>query len=99
MDIVKSVSTAVGLPDPTTAMKVSIHEDNAGTLILVQTLPPQFTPRSKHYAIMTIWFCEEIVKQGITLLKIATVKQLRDIFTTSLPKVIFEYLRKKLMGW
>ena len=99
MDIVKSVSTAVGLPDPTTVMKVSIHEDNAGALILAQTLPPQFTPRSKHYAIRTIWFREEIVKRGITLLKIATGEQLGDIFTKSLPKVTFEYLRKKLMGW
>ncbi len=74
MDIVESVSTAVGLPDPTTTMKVTIHEDNAGALILAQMLPPQFTPRSKHYAVMMIWFCEEIIKQGITLLKINTVE-------------------------
>jgi len=28
-------------------MNVSIHEDNSGALVLVKTLPPQFTPRSK----------------------------------------------------
>ena len=76
-----------------------IHEDNAGALILAETLPPQFTPRSKHYALKTIWFREEIVKRGIKLFKISTVEQLGDIFTKSLTKVTFEYLRKKLQGW
>ena len=80
-------------------MNVSIHEDNAGALILAETLPPQYTPRSKHYAIKTVWFREAIVKRGIKLVKIDTVEQLGDIFTKSLPRVAFEYLRKKLMGW
>ena len=31
-----------------TTMKVSIHEDNADALVLAQTIPPQFTPRSKY---------------------------------------------------
>ena len=59
----------------------------------------QFTPQSKWYASKTIWFCEEIVKQSIKLFKIDTVEQLRDLFTKGLPKVTYEYLRKKLMGW
>ena len=80
-------------------MHVSIHEDNAGALVLAETLPPQFTPRSKWYACKTIWFREEIVKQSIKLIKIETAEQLGDLFTKSLPKVTFEYLRKKLMGW
>ena len=78
---------------------MSIHEDNAGALILAETLPPQYTPRSKHYAIKTVWFREAIVKRAIKLKKIATVEQLGDIFTKGLPKATFEYLRKKLMGW
>ena len=56
MDMVESMSSVVGLPSPQTSMHVSIHEDNAGALILAETLPPQFTPRSKFYAIKTIWF-------------------------------------------
>ena len=99
MDMVKSLSTAVGLPDPKTSMHVSIHEDNAGALILAQTLPPGFTPRSKFYAQKTIWFREEIVKRGIFLLKIDTIEQLGDMFTKALPRVTFEYLQNKLMGW
>ena len=37
-------------------MNVSVHEDNSGALVLAETLPPQFTPRSKYYATKTIWF-------------------------------------------
>jgi hypothetical protein len=99
MDMVESLSSAVGLQRPKTSMHVSIHEDNAGALILAETLPPQFTPRSKFYALKTIWFREQIVLRGIKLFKIETVEQLGDIFTKPLSKVTFEYLRKKLMGW
>ena len=99
MDMVAKLGPAVGLEVGQTTMNVSIHEDNAGALILAETLPPQYTPRSKHYAIKTVWFREAIVKRGIKLLKIATIEQLGDIFTKGLPKATFEYLRKKLMGW
>ena len=56
MDIVESMYPVVGLPNPKTSMHVSIHKDNAGAIILAESLPPQFTPRSKHYALKTIWF-------------------------------------------
>lgn len=98
MDMVKSLGPALGIPAGETTMKVSIHEDNAGALVLAQTLPPQFTPRSKWYAIKTVWFREQIVLRGIKLLKIDTVEQLGDMFTKGLSKVTFEYLRKKIMG-
>jgi hypothetical protein len=93
------MAEATNLPIGKTTMNVSIHEDNSGALVLAQTLPPQFTPRSKYYAIKTIWFCEEIFKRGIQLIKIDTIDQLGDIFTKGLTKVVFEYLRKKIVGW
>ena len=100
MDIVEEIGKTVGLETKdTSSMHVSVHEDNAGALILAETLPPQFTPRSKHYAIKTVWFREEIHKRGIKLLKIETMEQLGDIFTKGLPRATFEYLRKKMMGW
>ena len=80
-------------------MHVSVHEDNAGALILAQTLPPKFTLRSKCYAIKTVWFREETVKRGVKLLKIDTAEQLGDIFTKGLSRPQFEYLRKEMMGW
>ena len=99
MDTVECLGEAIGLPVGKTKLNVSIHEDNSGALILAETLPPQFTPRSKHYATKTIWFREQIVRRGIKLLKIETTEQLGDLFTKGLARPVFEYLRKKLMGW
>ncbi len=59
------MAEATNLPVGDTTMNVSIHEENPGALVLAQTLPPQFTPRSKYYAIKTIWFRKEIFKRGI----------------------------------
>jgi hypothetical protein len=99
IDLVAFLGQTVGLPVKEAVINVSIHEDNAGALILAQTLPPEFTPRSKYYAAKTIWFREQIVKRGIKLLKIDTTEQLGDIFTKGLVRTSFEYLRKRLMGW
>ena len=66
---------------------------------MAETLPTQFTPRSKYYASKAIWFREEINKRGIKLFKIDTVDKMGDIFTKGLPRATFEYLRKNNMGW
>ncbi len=90
MDMVQLLAVAVGIPAGDVNMRVSVHEDNLGALVLAETLLPQFTPHSKYYATKTIWFCEEINRRGIKLLKIETSEQLGDIFTKSLAKPIFE---------
>jgi len=98
MNQVAELGAIVGLKTKDlTTMKVSIHEDNTGALVLAQTIPPQFTPRSKYYAIKTVWFCEEIQKRGIKLLKVASVEPLGDIFTKGLPRATLEYLCLKIM--
>jgi len=56
MNMVSLLGAKIGLPVSRAVMNVSIHEDNPGALVLAEILPPQFTPRSKHYAIKTIWF-------------------------------------------
>ena len=71
-------------------MKVSVHKDSYGALILARTSPTKFTPNSKYYETKTIWFHEEINKRKIVLLKIATTEQLVDLFTEVLPKSNFE---------
>ena len=58
MDMVQELAVAVGKSAEDVNMKVSVHEDNLGALVLAKTLPPQFTPRSKYYATKTIWFQE-----------------------------------------
>ncbi len=94
MDMVSSVTKSVKLTIKKTTMNISIYEDNLGALLQAKTLPPQFTPQSKYYAIKTVWFCEEIFKRDVQLHKINTVEQLGDIFTKGLTGFVFEYLRK-----
>jgi hypothetical protein len=97
MDMVQLLAVAVGIPAGDVNMRVSVHEDNLGALVLAETLPPQFTPHSKYYATKTIWFGEEINKCGIKILKIETSE--RDMFTKGLAKPTFEYHRSKIIGW
>ncbi len=92
MDMVQSLAVAVGRSAGDVNMRVSVHEDNSGALVLAETLPPQFTPRSKYYATKTIWFREEINRRGIKLMKIETTEQLGDMFPKGLAKPSFEYL-------
>ena len=100
MDMVGEVGKAVGMATKDmTSMHVSVHEDNAGALILAETLPPQCTHRSKYYATKTVWFREEISKRKVKLLKIETKEQLGDLFTKGLFRPQFEYLRSIMMGW
>ncbi len=98
MDMVQSLAVAVGIPAGDVNVRVSVHEDNLGALVLAETLPPQFTPRSKYCATKTIWFHEEINRRGIKLLKIETSEQLGDMFSKGLAKPTFEYLRSKIIG-
>eukprot|EP00984_Skeletonema_dohrnii_P028999 scaffold19288_cov79-Skeletonema_dohrnii-CCMP3373.AAC.1 len=59
------LSLRAGHPSLSLLAKIRV----AGAMILAQTIPPEYTPRSKHYAIKTNWFREQIVKRGIELMK------------------------------
>jgi len=81
---------------------VAVHEDNTAALIQVKAM--QHTPRSKFFYLdalfQSVRFREERLKRGVQLLAvISKEKQLGDILTKGLIKVVFEYLRQKLYGW
>ena len=101
-DLVKVVAKASGLEeDCATDFKVIVWEDNDGCWTLANMDPGQHTPRSKFYDCKVHWFRSHL-KDGtdrIRVDKIDTKEQLADIFTKPLPKAVFEYLRKKMMGW
>ena len=100
MDQVAEIVEVVGMTNPDNpTMHVTIHEDNSGALVLATTLPPQFTPRSKYYAIKTVWFREGIIARGIKVVAIETRLQLGDIFTKMPGHATFVFLRKLLLGW
>jgi hypothetical protein len=78
-------------------MHSKIFEDNNGALQLARS--PCITPRTKHYAIKYHFFKHHVERKEIKLFKIDTKKQLADIFTKGLVVVLFELLRRALMGW
>ncbi len=99
IDMVQLLAVPVGIPAGDVNMRVSVHEDNSGALVLAETLPPQLSPHSKYYTTKTIWFYEEINKRGIKFLKIETSEQIGDMFTKGLAEPPFEYLQSKIIGW
>lgn len=100
MDLLHELTTTLGLQkDPAPRLHVQIHEDNVGALTLGKLKPRCMTPRSKHYALRYHWFHEQIGPRNIELIKINTSDQLGDIFTKGVGIMIFQRLRKKLMGW
>ena len=100
IDIVDQVGTVLHLPrDDPCKMHFKVHKDNAGALALLKMKPPQFTTRSKHYAIKTNWFCKQMIARGIEAVKIDTTEQRGDIFTKGLVQATFEYLHKLIMVW
>ena len=54
INMVESLAPAIGLPSDRTSMHISIYGNNAGALILVDMIIPQFLTRSKHYHINAI---------------------------------------------
>ena len=97
--LVQEISKAVGLSDEELAsLHTTIWEDNVGALTLANMELPRMTPRSKHIAIKYHWFRSHLGKL-FTVVKIGTADQLGDMFTKGLGPVIFEDLRKRLMGW
>ena len=66
--MVDEVGAGIGLTQSENSMMhVCIHEYNSGALVLDQTLPPQFTKVSKHYAVKTHWFRERCIDLGIVI--------------------------------
>jgi hypothetical protein len=76
IDMVRSLAVAEGIQTGVVNIKVSVNEDNLGALVLAETLPPQFTPRSKYYATKTIWFLEEITNGESSFLRLILLNSL-----------------------
>ena len=83
---------------PESQMHIEIHEDNVDALTLGKLEPRRMTPRSNHYAVKYHWFREHIGPRNNQLVKISSSNQLGDLLTKGLSRVLFQGLRKQLMG-
>jgi hypothetical protein len=58
----------------------------------------QYRPRTKHIALKWFHFADQVKNGDCVVTKIDTKENWADIFTKPLPKAVFEYLRRQLMG-
>jgi len=93
----------IGLHEDAPTIKCRVFEDNAGAIELAKL--PKLRPRTKHLAIQYHHFRSWTVRgldgedPKIQVLYVDTKEQQADIFTKPLPRVQFQYLRRKLIGW
>lgn len=78
-------------------IKCRVFEDNIGALELARL--PKLRPRTKHIAINYHHFRSFVADKKIEIEHVDTKNQIADIATKALPRVQFEILRKKLLGW
>jgi len=97
------LATALKLPsfDPA-QVRSTVFEDNSSALILANE--QRVTSRTRYY--LTKWHhFWSFVKSDknptgvITVARVSTTEQIADAFTKGLVCEIFEYLRKKILGW
>jgi len=84
------------------ALKLPSFEDNSSALILANE--QRITSRTRYY--LTKWHhFWSFVKSDknptgvITVARVSTTEQIADAFTKGLVREVFEYLRKKILGW
>ena len=75
-----------------------VYEDNTGALEIANQ-DSQYRPRTKHISIKWHRFRDHIANGDMTVHKIDTTLQWADFLTKPLVRVIFERLRRLVMGW
>ena len=88
-----------GIPVPFTHPNIhcKTFEDNTACIELAKEA--KLRPRTKHLACRLFHFRQHVEKGLISIHYVNTKNQIADIFTKPLPRVQFQELRKKFMGW
>ena len=97
MEHLEQLEKTLNIESKRPSVKCKVFEDNNGTIELAKA--PKIRPRTKHIAHKYHHFREHVRKGMIEINTIDTLEQVADIFTKALPFPIFNYLRKKMMGW
>jgi histone deacetylase 1/2 len=90
-----SVIFDITLPKPKVYCKV--FEDNESCIAMATK--NRFSPRTKHIALKYHHFRQYVDDGRIIVESINTKEQTADLLTKPLDTGLFEYLRRKLMGW
>ena len=97
MEHIEQLEKTLNIESKRLSVNCKVFEDNNGAIELAKA--PRVRPRTKHIALKYHHFREH-VKQGlIEINQIDTFEQVAEIFTKDFPFLVFNYLKKKMMGW
>eukprot|EP00957_Ditylum_brightwellii_P117029 8926745-Ditylum_brightwellii.AAC.1 len=100
--LVQKVAEITGLKMGKSKIRCTVWENNSGAMTLANMEPSRITPRSKNYGIKIHWFRLKLglpEDGNIQVKKIASTKNLSDIMTKGLKRLIFLRLKKAMMGF
>jgi hypothetical protein len=98
MNLLKELRSR-GIDVPFTKPKVhcKVFEDNAACIELAKT--HKMRPRTKHLAVRLHHFRDHVVLGNISIEHVPSKEQEADALTKPLARDLFQYLRKRFMGW
>ena len=97
MEHIEQLEKTLNIESKRPSVKCKVFEDNNGAIKLA--MAPKIRPCTKHVALKYHHFREHGRRGLIEINPIDTLEQVADIFTKALLLPIFNYLRKKMMGW
>ena len=97
MEHLEQLEMTLNIESKRPSVKCKVSEDNNGAIELAKA--PKIRPCTKHIALKSNHFREQVRKGLIEINPIDTLEQVADIFTKALSFPIFNYLRKNIMGW
>ena len=97
MEHLEQLEKTLNIESKRPSVKCKVFEDNNRAIELSKA--PNIRPHTKHIALKYHHFREHVQKVLIEINLIETIEQVANIFTKALTSPIFNYLRKKMMGW
>ena len=97
MEHLEQLQKTLNIESKRPSIKFKVFKDNNDVIKLAKA--PNILPHTKHISLKYHYFREHVRKGLIKINPIDTLEQVADICTKALPFPIFNYLRKKMMGW
>jgi hypothetical protein len=96
--VLLEIVTALALPAPLIALvRARAFQDNQGALQLAMT--HRLTARTRYFAAKYHWFWQHYTDGEFEITGCSTNEMEADLLTKSLPREVFEKLRKLMIGW
>ena len=97
MEHLEQLEKMLNIESKRPSVKCKLFEYNNGAIELAKAT--KICPHTIHISLKYHHFREHIRNGLIEINLIDTLEQVADIFTKAFPFTIFNYLRKKIMGW